>query len=339
MTKLLLNLALIMVLVACNTHEKATIEETKPQETSFGKFTVEDAEFYTLIDSNAVIEMIDSGYNWSEGPLWLEKEQKLIWSDVPENTIFEWTESGGVKVYLKPSGNTSENPALEGSNGLLLDLEGNLLLCQHGDRRMAKMNAPISDPKPEYTTLSATYNGKKLNSPNDAAYGPGGNLYLTDPPYGLPGQDSDPNKELDFQGVYKLSPDGVVTLMVDSLSKPNGIAFSPDNSKCYVANSDPDRAIWMVYDLDENQNFTNGKVFFDATEWTRTRKGLPDGLKVHPNGTIFGTGPGGVLVFSPEGKLLGTIETGEAIANCCFDTDHKTLFMTSDMYVVKMKLK
>ncbi|MCB0662732.1 MAG: SMP-30/gluconolactonase/LRE family protein, partial [Saprospiraceae bacterium] len=264
--------------------------------------------------------------------------KKIIWSDVPQNTVYEWSEAGGTKVYLHPSGNTTTDSTLEGANGLLLDQNGNLILCQHGDRRIAMMEAPVSAPASQFQTLAATYEGQRFNSPNDAAFGPGDNLYFTDPPYGLKKLEEDPAKELPYQGVFRLAPDRKLVLLVDSLTKPNGIAFSPDQSTCYVANSDPDKAIWMAYKVDENHNFSEGKLFFDATAWVPDRPGLPDGMKVHPNGTIFATGPGGVLVFSPAGKHLGTIETGTAIANCAFDSNYEYLYMTADMYMTRIKL-
>jgi gluconolactonase len=221
---------------------------------------------------------------------------------------------------------------------LLLNDKNELVLCQHGDRRMAKMNAPVSSPKAEFTTLADRYEGKKLNSPNDAVYDKNGNLYFTDPPYGLEKNDKDPLKELSFQGVYMMDKTGKVTLLTKELSRPNGIAFSPDYKKLYVANSDPQKAIWMVYDVDENGLLKNGKLFFDATDKTKTLKGLPDGLKVHRNGWIFATGPGGVLVFTPEGKHLGTIFTGEATSNCAFNSDYSELFMTADDYLVRVRM-
>ena len=147
------------------------------------------------------------------------------------------------------------------------------------------------------------------------------------------------NGTRNFKPLGKLKPDGQVALMTDELSRPNGIAFSPDFSKCYVANSDPNRAIWMVYEMTDEKTFTNGKVFFNATEMVSKNKGLPDGLKVRKDGTIFATGPGGVLIFSPEGKHLGTISPGEATANCGFNENQTMLFMTADMYMTMIRLK
>jgi gluconolactonase len=294
-----------------------------------------------VIPGDAQIEVLSEGFEWTEGPLWLSDENKLIFSDIPPNSIFEWTEKGGVKLWLKPSGYTGkkERGGEVGSNGLLLNPKGELVLCQHGDRRMAKMNAKLSAPKANFKTLADNFEGKKLNSPNDATFHKNGDLYFTDPPYGLEFRMEDPLKELDFQGVYKVDKNGKTTLLTKELSRPNGITFSPDYSKLYVANSDPEKAIWMVYELDENGLLKNGKVFFDATGKTKALKGLPDGMKVHRNGWVFATGPGGVLIFTPEGEHLGTIVTGEATANCAFNDDYSELFITADDYLLRVKLK
>ncbi len=308
---------------------------------SGSKIIVNNPAINQIISENAVIEILAEGFEWTEGPLWLPADNKLIFSDIPKNSIFEWSEKIGIKLYLKPAGYTgAENRGGEaGSNGLLLNDKNELVLCQHGDRRMAKMNAPLSSPKADFSTIADKYNGKKLNSPNDAVYDNKGNLYFTDPPYGLEKNDKDPLKELDFQGVFKVDKTGKVTLLTKELSRPNGIAFSPDYKKLYVANSDPQKAIWMVYDLDENGLLINGKLFFDATGLAKTLKGLPDGLKVHNKGWVFATGPGGVLVFTPDGKHLGTIFTGEATSNCAFNPNYSELFMTADDYLVRVKLK
>lgn len=294
-----------------------------------------------IIPANSKVEILAEGFGWSEGPLWLPTENKLIFSDIPSNSIFEWTEKGGTKLYLKPAGYTGkENREGEaGSNGLLLSPKGELVLCQHGDRRVVKMEAQLSKPKAEFTALADHYKGKKLNSPNDAVYDKNGNLYFTDPPYGLELNMDDPSKELYFQGVYKVDKNGKMILLTKELSRPNGIAFSPDYKKLYVANSDPQKAIWMVYDVDENGLLKNGKLFFDATDKTKSLKGLPDGMKVHKNGWVFATGPGGVLIFTPEGEHLGTIFTGEATANCAFNFDYSELFITADDYLLRVKLK
>jgi gluconolactonase len=312
-------------------------QQIKPE----SRVIVKNPLIHQILPENAVVEILADGFVWTEGPLWLPTENKLIFSDIPPNSIFEWSENAGKKLYLRPSGFTGKEKRKgePGSNGLLLNASGELILCQHGDRRVAKMAAPLSNPKADFITLADNYNGKKLNSPNDAAFHKNGDLYFTDPPYGLEKNVNDPAKELDFQGVFKLEKTGEVVLLTNELSRPNGIAFSPDYSKLYVANSDRSKAIWIVYDVDEEGLLKNGKLLFDATEMTKNFKGLPDGLKVHPNGWVFATGPGGVLVFTPNGEHLGTIFTGEATANCAFNADYSELFLTADDYLLRVKLK
>lgn len=300
-----------------------------------------DPKLLEIVPYVIQVEILGEGFEWAEGPLWLPTKNKLIFSDIPNNSIFEWTEKGGIKLYLKPAGYTGtiKRGGETGSNGLILNPKGELVLCQHGDRRMAKMNAPLSSPKANFETLADNYQGKKINSPNDAVYHKNGDLYFTDPPYGLEFRMEDPLKELDFQGVYKVDKKGNITLLTKELSRPNGIAFSPDYKKLYVANSDPLNAIWMVYDVNEKGLLENGKVFFDVTDKNTAVNGNPDGMKVHKNGWIFATGPGGVLIFTPEGEHLGTIKTNEKTANCAFNSDYSALFITADHYLLRVKLK
>jgi gluconolactonase len=284
-----------------------------------------------LIPRDAVIEVLAEGFDWSEGPVWVEDGGYLLFSDVPRNTIFRWQEGEGARAWLTPSGSTGavRGGGGEGSNGLLLDSGGRLVLCQHGDRRVARLEAPLDAPTASFTTLADRYDGKRFSSPNDAVYDSSGNLYFTDPPYGLPTGPEDPTREQPWNGVYRLAADGDVTILTYELSRPNGIALSPDETTLYVANSDPERALWMAYDLGPDGTVENGRVFFDATHLVADRPGLPDGLEVDDAGNLFATGPGGVLVFSPDGTHLGTIDTTKATANCAFDTDKTTLYMTA----------
>ena len=321
-------------IISCKSGEN-TVNEFK----TIGSIEKLDQRLDNIINVDAKIEVLGEGYSWSEGPVWVEKDQILIWSDVPENTVYSWRPDGHAEVYLKPSGFTGEGKG-DGSNGLLLSPAGELVLCQHGDRRVAIMDAPISEPESQFRTIADKFEGKRFSSPNDAAYDKEGNLYFTDPPYGLSGQDESPEKEIDFNGVYRFSVEGDVTLMDDQLTRPNGIAFNQDYTKCYVANSDPAMAIWKVYDVDENGAFQNGRIFFDATSMVgNDNPGLPDGLKVSKNGIIFATGPGGVLIFTPEGEHLGTIRPGTATANCVLNSNHTVLFMTANMYMARISLK
>ena len=297
-----------------------------------------DPKLDELIDKDAFIEVLDSGHVWTEGPLWVEEGQYLLFSDIPPNSIFKWSESDGASLYLKPSGYTGnkERGGEPGSNGLLLDAAGNLVLCQHGDRKLARMSAPLSEPLSKFETLVDNYGGKRFNSPNDAVFDSRGNLYFTDPPYGLEQRMDDPLKELDFQGVYRYSTEGELTLLTDKMTRPNGIGLSPDERTLYVANSDPDLPIWNAYSLNEDGQVVEERLFHDASGYSG--KGLPDGLKVDKKGNVWATGPGGVCVISPEGDLLGRILTGQATSNCAFDTGQSTLYMTCDDYLARIKL-
>ncbi|HEU5118596.1 MAG TPA: SMP-30/gluconolactonase/LRE family protein [Isosphaeraceae bacterium] len=303
---------------------------------AIGRIERLDPRFDSIVPRDARVERIGEGFNWSEGPVWFPDEGGyLLFSDVPENTVFKWTKADGVKEFLKPSGYTGSvgRSGEPGSNGLLRDPDGNLVLMQHGDRRVARLEGG------KFVTIADRYQGKRFNSPNDGVFKSNGDLYFTDPPYGLVKGEDDPARELDFQGVYRVSKDGVVTLLTKELSRPNGIGFSPDESTLYVANSDPERAVWMAYSVKEDGTLGPGRVFFDATKWTRTKKGLPDGLTIDAHGNIFATGPGGVLVFAPDGTHLGTFDTGEATGNCAFGGDGSALFITADMYLGRVRLK
>lgn len=306
-----------------------------------GAIEKRDDRLDQFLKPGAQIEIIAEGFDWSEGPLWVPTEKKLLFSDIPPNKIYQWTETGGLQLYLTPSGYTGAQPrgGEVGANGLVLDPAGRLVLCQHGDRRMARLDAPLNEPQPQFTTLADRYDGKRLNSPNDAVYKRNGDLYFTDPPYGLEKNADDPAKELPFQGVYRVTPAGQVQLLTPELSRPNGIAFSPDEKVLYVANSDPARAIWMAYDVQPDGTIANGRVFYDATPLTAREKGLPDGLKVTKAGVLFATGPGGVLIFSPAGEHLGTIKTGQATSNCALNSDESTLYITADNYLMRVQLK
>lgn len=295
-----------------------------------------------IIPRGILPEIIAEGFNWSEGPLWLSEQQIVIFSDVPENSIYQWSEKDGLKLYLKPSGYTGEEPrgGETGSNGLLLNGEGQLVLCQHGDRRMALMDAPLTSPQPRFITLADRWKGKRFNSPNDAVYSPNGDLYFTDPAYGLEKRYQDPAREMDFTGVFRVGPNGKVTLLTEKLGAPNGIGFMPDGKTLIVANSGGGQnSYWMAYDVAGDGSLTNDRVFFDASVASDTLTGAPDGLEIQPDGTMFATGPGGVWVFDQEGRHLGIVMTGQATSNCTVDSDQHYLYMTADMYLMRIKLK
>lgn len=306
-----------------------------------GEIVVHDTALHRYLAPQARIEVLAQGFDWSEGPLWLPSLEMLIFSDVPRNTIYRWQEGDtAASVYLQPSGYTGEQPRAgeSGSNGLALDREGQLLLCQHGDRRVARMQAPLRDPESEFTTLAGEYAGKRFNSPNDLCVNQRGQIFFTDPPYGLAQGPKDPTRETEVNGVYRRDPDGSVYLITDQLTRPNGVALSPDEETLYVAVSDPEGARWMAYTLDEAGDPTEIHVFYDATDQVGgANPGLPDGLKVHGDGTLFATGPGGVWVLSPEGRHLGTIRTGLPTSNCALGGGY--LYMTADSLLLRVALQ
>ena len=304
-----------------------------------------DPKFDELVPKDAQIEKLAEGFEWAEGPVWVKDGNGgyLLFSDVPHNVVHRWAEGNGVSEFLKPSGYTGKEPYEKaegslgepGSNGLTIGPDGLLVLCQHGDRRVARLGKDG-----QFETLADKYEGKRFNSPNDLCFDKAGNLYFTDPPYGLKDTFKNPKRELDFTGVYRLGTDGKVTLLTKEMSAPNGIALSPDEKTLYVANSDPEKAIWMAFELNDDRTIKAGRVLLDATAAFKAgKKGLPDGLKVATDGTLFATGPGGVYAITPDGKHLGTIDPGEATANCAFGgPDGTTLYMTSDMFLCRVKI-
>jgi len=300
-----------------------------------------DPALDALVAADAKIEILAKDFDWIEGPVWIKDGGYLLFSDIPQNVVFKWKEGQGVTQYLKPAGYTGTTPrgGEMGSNALALDGRGRLILCQHGDRRLAAMDAPLAAPKPVFTTIADRYDGKRFNSPNDLAFKSNGDIYFTDPPYGMEKQFEDPAREIPFQGVYRRAVDGTVTLLTREMTRPNGIAFSPDEQRLYVAQSDPQAAIWRVFDVKADGTLGASRVLLDVTSMVKTRKGLPDGMKIDAAGNIFGTGPGGVLVISPQGRHLGTILTGQATSNCAFGDDGRTLYFTADMYLMRVRLK
>ena len=323
-----------MLIVACAS-PRLHAEDGKPA--TLGKIERIDVALDRLIAKDAIIDILAGGFDWSEGPVWVKSDDggHLLFSDIPKNMVWKWSAKEGLKEFLKPAGYTAEAKFAgrePGSNGLALTKAGELLLCQHGDRRVAK----LVDGK--YITLADKYDGKRFNSPNDLAVKSNGDIYFTDPPYGLPKGMDDTAKELPYQGVYRLDSKGAVTLLTKEMTRPNGIAFSPDEKTLYAANSDPDKAIWMSYPVKADGTLGAGKLFFDSTPWAKAKKpGLPDGLKVDATGNVFATGPGGVIVFDSAGKHLGTIATGVPTANCGWGDDGRSLYITADKQLVRVK--
>jgi gluconolactonase len=309
-------------------------DEKKPA--TIGSIDRKDPAIDALIPKDAKIEVLAGGFKWTEGTIWDKKNNRLLFSDIPNNMVYEWSEKGGLKEFLKPSGYTGTakfEGSEPGSNGLQFDGHGNLILCQHGDRRVSRLE------NGKFVTLTDKYMGKRFNSPNDLVFAHNGDLYFTDPPYGLPKAMQDPAKELDFQGIYRLKPNGDLTLLTKEMTRPNGIALAPDGKTLYVANSDPDLAIWKAFPVKEDGTLGDGKVLHDATADVKANpnKGLPDGMKVDAKGNVFATAVNGVYVFDPHGKLIGRIVTNDKTANCAFGDDGSTLYLATNDKLTRVK--
>lgn len=298
-----------------------------------------DPALDSLMAADERLEVLAKGFQWSEGPVWRPKQADVLFSDVPANTIYRWTDSTGLTIFLRPAGLAGPNPPGRelGSNGLTLDAQGALVMADHGNRQVARLD----ETNFTKVSLATRYAGKRFNSPNDVAYRANGDLYFTDPPYGLFKLDADSAKEQPHNGVYRVTPSGEVTLLTNELSFPNGLAFSPDERTLYVANSDAKRPVWMAYDVQGDGSLANGRVLFDAIALVNAGKtGVPDGLKVDRAGNLFATGPGGVLVISPAGTHLGTIVTGQPTANCAFGgPDGHTLYVTANDRLLRVRLR
>ena len=300
-----------------------------------GRFERALPGFDRLVPRDAVIEVLAEGFRWSEGPVWDRDGGRLLFSDVPSNVVHAWSEKAGLSTFLKPSGYTGPEGGggrEPGANGLAFDAKGRLVLCQHGDRRISRLEGG------RFVPLVECFEGKRFNSPNDLVVGADGALYFTDPPYGLTKTFEDPGREIGWNGVYRLAPDGRVSVLVKDLKAPNGIGLSPDGRTLYVGQSDGARPVVMAYELAKNGTVSNGRVFFDTTPLRKNGPGAPDGLKVDRDGNVFTTGPGGVVVLSPRGEYLGTIVTGVPTANCGFgDDDGSTLYITANNTLCRVR--
>lgn len=314
---------------------------------SMGSLERLDPAFDELVAPDAKLEVLATGHTWTEGPVWVPRQGGfLLFSDIPRNRIYKWQQGKGESVFMEPSGGTGKDAGIlkePGTNGLILDPAGRLVMCEHGDRRVSRLDSWDGKSK---TTLADRYQGKRLNSPNDGVFKSNGDLYFTDPPYGRAlrepkkGGEEFPGRELDFCGVYRISKDGELTLLTKEMSKPNGIALSPDEKTLYVANSDPARPVIMSFPVKDDGTLGKGKVFFDAKKLAgKGRPGLPDGMKVDAHGNLFATGPSGVLVLTPEGKHLGTIVTGVQTGNCAWGDDGSVLYVMADKAITRIQTK
>lgn len=338
-------LMFMQAFISCNNSSiKTTVNNAAMDSTgadTLRHITILDDEALNIVDANAAIEIIASGFKWTEGPLYFPDEKFLLFSDIPDNIVYKWSEGGAVITYLQPSGFTGKvyNGKERGSNALLLSPQHELVLLQHGDRRIAKMDAQLSVPRATFITLASAFNGKRFNSPNDGVFAKDGSLYFTDPPYGLANGLNDSRKELPFQGVFVLRPNGAVELVTDELKFPNGITLSPDEKFLYVSNSDSLNKIWMKYELNEKGLVKSKTQFYSASKDNGIDNGNPDGLKMNKAGYLFASGPGGIWIFNPTGKVIARIFTGQHTSNCTLANNDKDLFITCAGYVLKVKLK
>ncbi|MBA4743959.1 MAG: SMP-30/gluconolactonase/LRE family protein [Muricauda sp.] len=308
------------------------------QQKTTGNLVALDDAFYNYVDKDAKIEVLAEDFIWSEGPVWVKEGGFLLFSDAPQNTIFKWQEDEGITTFLEPSGYTGILPYSRepGSNGLIINSNGELVACEHGDRRISRM--PLSGGGK--VTVADRWQGKRFNSPNDIVQASNGIYYFTDPPYGLPEQENSKTREIDAFGVFKIDVDGSVEMVVSNLSRPNGVALSPDEKILYVNQSDSKAPYIMAYNIQHDGSLDKGRIFFDATSLMESGLvGSLDGIKVAQDGTIFSTGPSGVLIITTKGKLLGRIETGQRTANCAWGDDGSVLYMTAHNYLMRIQTK
>ncbi len=320
---------------AAGAHAAAPITSHEAPYPTTGSIERADPALDALLPPDTKIEMLAEGFNWAEGPVWRSQTGDLLFSDVPENIVYRWKAGAGISVFLQPSGYTGEPAAYDGrergSNGLVLDLQGHLLLCQHGNRQVARLN----DDGKTFTPLADRYDGKRFCSPNDLCVDHAGNIYFSDPPYGM-GKST--TQETEFNGVYRRAVDGTITLISHELDRPNGVALSPDEQTLYVGNTGA-RPVILAIPLNPDGSAGASRVFWDSTDLSaRTnRRGGMDGMKVDEKGDIWSSGPGGILIISPQGNLLGSILTGRATANCAFGgKDGRTLFITADDAILRV---
>ncbi len=321
--------------MGCGASEPVTPEEEAPArpaaDNGTGEIARVDPRVEALVPSDATIEKLAEGFTFIEGPVWDRSESRLLFSDVRGNTIYQWTEADGASPFIDPVFEGDETGLRSiSSNGLTFDAEGRLIICEHGYRRISRLEADGTR-----SVVVEQYDGGQLNSPNDAVYASDGSLYFTDPPYGLEGLEESPMRELDFNGVYRLRPDGELELLVRDQTRPNGIVLSPDETTLYVANSDAENKVWMAYDINED-GASNARVFYDVND--QDAPGAADGMKVDLAGNIFATGPGGVWIIASDGTHLGTISTGEVTANVGWGDDGRTLYMTSSTSLYRIRL-
>jgi len=300
-------------------------------------FVVYDDRFYGFIARDAKVEVLASELGWAEGPVWAASLNALLFSDVAANRIYRWDDSSGLSVFLSPSGHVPDDAPLSwrGSNGLAIDRGGRLLLAQQSNRTIARMLAPLSGPAPDYEVLAAEYGGKSINSPNDLVVHQSGDIYFTDPPYGLAGFEQSPDIELDFFGVFRLTTKHDLSPVARDLEKPNGIALSSDQSTLYVSNSEAGKEQIIAIELDAEGNPGLSRVFFDGRELISDGPGSTDGMTVHPSDYLFVSIPNGLGVLSPTGELLGKIPLGQ-VTNMALDVTSSHLYITTPHRLLRL---
>ena len=315
-----------LFLVSCSSDEAAESEIVD----NAGTIERLDPRLDALIPAGANIQKLAGGFTFTEGPVWDRRNNLLYFSDVRDNTIYSWSEDSGVRIFIQPVyAEATDHPSV-GSNGLTLDSDGRLVLMEHGYRRVSRLEA-----NGERTPLADNYRGNRLNSPNDVAWHSNGWIYFTDPPYGMAGLENDPARELDYNGIYRLSPEGEIQLLERNQTRPNGLVFSPDEETLYVANSDAENKVWYAYTVIHGI-IGNPRIFYDVND--QTGEGAADGMKVDSQGNIFATGPGGVWIFDPDGTHLGTIKPDEVPANVAWGDDGSTLYMTARTGLYRVRL-
>ncbi|WP_144208231.1 SMP-30/gluconolactonase/LRE family protein [Shewanella donghaensis] len=307
-----------------------------------GSYEIYDDRALDVLDIQAPITKLATGYKWLEGPVWSSEGRYLLFSDIPDHKVYKYDPEEGVSQYLADSGY---------SNGLVIQrstiiserhqqtLLPRLLLMQSRSRQIAIMDAPLNHPLANYLVRVSHYQGKRLNSPNDGVLNRNGSLFFTDPPYGLAGQLDDPEKELNFQGVYRLDSDNSLTLLDRSLIYPNGIALTADERTLYVAASNPKKPAWYRYRLNERGDVVHRQLFYQAPISAVTNHGLPDGLKVHPSGLVFATGPKGIWLFDDKGKLLAKVLLPSIAANLAFNDDYSVVYVTAHQHLLSFRIK
>ncbi len=299
-----------------------------------------DDRFHRFIDSNSQVEILADGFEWAEGPVWVESLDAVLFSDVATDKIYRWDEISGLTVYLYPSGHAPDDlgSSWRGSNGLAIDRNGALVLAQQSNRTLARMLAPLANPAPEYEVLARRFNGRSINSPNDLAVHRSGDIYFTDPPYGLAGFEQSPDIELDFFGVFRLTENNILSVVAKDLEKPNGIALSTDHLTLYVSNSAVGKAQVIAIDLDQQGNPINSRLFFDGGNLLADGPGATDGMTMHPANYLFVSIPNGLGVLSPKGELLGKVAIGQ-VTNLALNSSGTQLFITTPKRLLRLRIK